>query len=50
MLNRRLTRRSFAGLAAALALRLALAQGGSSARVGVLVLGSSEQSDDVDRQ
>jgi putative ABC transport system substrate-binding protein len=45
-----LTRRSLAGLAAALALRPALAQGASPARVGVLVLGSSEQRDDVDRQ
>ena len=50
MLNPTFTRRSFASLAAALALRPALAQGGSSARVGVLVLGSSEQRDDVDRQ
>jgi putative tryptophan/tyrosine transport system substrate-binding protein len=49
MLNRTLTRRCFAGLAAALALRPALAQGGAPARVGVLVLGSAAQRDDVDR-
>jgi putative tryptophan/tyrosine transport system substrate-binding protein len=45
-----ITRRSFAALAAALALRPALAQAGSPARVGVLVLGSSAERDDVDRQ
>lgn len=45
-----LSRRSFAALAAALALRPALAQAGSPARVGVLVLGSPAQRDDVDRQ
>jgi hypothetical protein len=45
MLNPMFMRRGFAGLAAVLALRPALAQGGSPARVGVLVLGSSEQRD-----
>lgn len=45
-----LTRRHFAGLAAALALRPALAQADGPARVGVLVLGSAAQRDDVDRQ
>lgn len=45
-----LTRRHFAGLAAALALRPALAATDAPARVGVLVLGSSAQRDDVDRQ
>lgn len=49
-MNATLTRRSFAGLAAVLALRPALAQGSSPARVGVLVLSSSEQRDDVDPQ
>jgi putative ABC transport system substrate-binding protein len=45
-----LTRRHFAGLTAALALRPALARAESPARVGLLVLGSSAQRDDVDRQ
>ena len=45
-----LTRRHFAGVAAALALRPVLARADSLARVGVLVLGSSAQRDDVDRQ
>jgi putative ABC transport system substrate-binding protein len=45
-----LTRRRLGCLAAALALRPALAQRGSPGRVGVLVLGSAEQRDDVDRR
>jgi putative ABC transport system substrate-binding protein len=45
-----ITRRQFAGLAATLAARPTLAQSASTARVGLLVLGSSEQRDDVDRQ
>jgi putative ABC transport system substrate-binding protein len=45
-----LTRRQFAGMAAALALRSAQSQGGTPAQVGLLLLGSPEQRDDVDRQ
>ena len=43
------TRSGLEGLAPALALRPALAQGGSPARVGVPVLGSHKQRDDDDR-
>lgn len=45
-----LTRRRLVSLAAALTLRPTLARDESPARVGVLVLGSSEQRDDVERQ